>query len=104
VDNGGHRVVYGRNGDASHNAYRPGYNGDQQHNNRYSGNSNYESILRNKPVDKNEIKSALEKKLDMFDGIDDKYAEWAKQTKEQQPEVADDKNLAKNELIDEALQ
>jgi hypothetical protein len=38
--------------------------------------------LRNKPVDKKEIKSALEKKLDMFDGIDDKYAEWAKKIKE----------------------
>lgn len=40
----------------------------------------------------------------MFDGIDDKYAEWAKKTKEQQPKVADDKNLAKNEHIDEKLQ
>jgi hypothetical protein len=68
----------------------------------YSGND-YERILRNRPVDKNEIKSALEKKLDMFDDIDGKYAEWAAKTKEQQPEVADDKNLAKSEQIDEAL-
>jgi len=38
--------------------------------------------LKNRPFDNKEIKSALEKKLDMFDGIDDKYAEWAKKTKE----------------------
>ena len=39
----------------------------------------------------------------MFDGIDEKYAEWAKKIKEQSPKVEGDKNLAKNEHIDEKL-
>ena len=100
VDNGGHRVVYGRNKDAAHNTRRPGQNGGRLDN--YSGND-YDSIMKNKPVDKKEIKSALEKKLDMFDGIDDKYAEWAKKIKEKQPEVKDGKNVLKDEHIDEKL-
>lgn len=83
VDNGGHRVVYGRNRDVNHNARQIGQsvNGAWNHN-RYPGND-YDSILRNRPVDKKEIKSALENKLNMFDGIDEKYAEWAKKIKEQ---------------------
>jgi hypothetical protein len=41
-----------------------------------------EQALRYRDVDKKEIKSALEIKLDKFDGIDDKYAEYAAKIKE----------------------
>jgi hypothetical protein len=60
--------------------------------------------MKYRNVDKKEIKSALEKKLDKFDGIDDKYAEWAKIIKENKPKIEGDKNVEKNENIDEKLQ
>jgi hypothetical protein len=55
-------------------------------------------------VDKKEIKSALEKKLDQFDGFDGKYEDFAKKLKEEQPEIKDNKNIVKNEFIDEKFQ
>jgi len=44
--------------------------------------SDLEKALRYRDVDKKEIKSALEIKLDKFDKIDDKYAEYAKKVKD----------------------
>jgi hypothetical protein len=60
--------------------------------------------LNNRDVDKKEIKSALEKKLDQFDGFDGKFEDYAKKLKEEQPVIDGDKNLAKNEFVDEDLQ
>ena len=60
-------------------------------------------ILQNRDVDKKEIKAALEIKLDKFDKIDDKFAEYAKKVKDEQPKIEKDTNLAKNEIIDEKL-
>jgi hypothetical protein len=45
----------------------------------------------------------LEKTLDKFDAIDDKYADWAKKYKEEKPKIEKDANLSKNENIDEKL-
>ena len=44
--------------------------------------SDLEKALRYRDVDKKEIKSALEIKLDKFDKIDEKYADYAKKVKE----------------------
>ena len=44
--------------------------------------SDLEKALRYRDVDKKEIKSALEIKLDKFDKIDDKYEEYAKKVKD----------------------
>ena len=41
-----------------------------------------DAIMKYRNVDKKEIVSALQLKLDKFDAIDDKYAEWAKKTKD----------------------
>jgi len=44
--------------------------------------SDLEKALRYRDVDKKEIKGALEIKLEKFDKIDDKYAEYAKKVKD----------------------
>ena len=93
----------------------PGYSGGVYDRGGYNGGSGQygvggghdpalEAVLKYKNVDKKEIQSALEKKLDNFDKIDDKYAEYAKLAKEAQPKIEGDKNVAKNENIDEKLQ
>lgn len=63
-----------------------------------------DTILNNRDVDKKEIKSALEKKLDKFDGFDGKYEDYAKKLKEDTPKIEKDANVAKNEFINEDLQ
>tara|TARA_B110000285_G_C15068472_1_gene586544 strand:+ start:341 stop:556 length:216 start_codon:yes stop_codon:yes gene_type:complete len=47
-----------------------------------AASSDLEQALKYRDVDKKEIKSALEIKLDKFDKIDDKYADFAKKLKE----------------------
>lgn len=59
--------------------------------------------MNNRDVDKKEIKSSLEKKLDQFDGFDGKFEDYAKKLKEEQPKINKDANLAKDELVDEKL-
>ena len=55
-----------------------------------------DTILNNRDVDKNEIKSALEKKLDKFDGFDGKFEDYAKKLKEETPKIEKDANVARN--------
>ena len=49
---------------------------------RISRDDALEQALRFRDVDKKEIKSALEIKLDKFDKIDEKYADYAKKVKD----------------------
>lgn len=60
-------------------------------------------MLNNRDVPKQEIKSSLEKKLEKFDGFDAKFEDYAKKLKEEQPKIDKDKNVAKNEFVDEKL-
>ena len=62
------------------------------------------TILNNRDVDKKEIKQALEKKLDKFDGFDAKFEDYAKKLKEEQPKIEKDANVKKDEFVDEKLQ
>jgi len=60
--------------------------------------------LNNRDVDKKEIKSSLEKKLDQFEGFDGKFEDYAKKLKAEQPKIEKDANIAKDKEVDEKLQ